>query len=56
MPKGKRKTAGPMSSAGLVRYYESEDKNAIHVNPRSILIACILSAAIILALNFIVSR
>ncbi|MGA2884231.1 MAG: preprotein translocase subunit Sec61beta [Halobacteriota archaeon] len=56
MPKGKRKSAGPMSSAGLVRYYESEDKNAIHVNPRSILIACVLSAAIILALNFMVSR
>ncbi|HYC19478.1 MAG: preprotein translocase subunit Sec61beta [Halobacteriota archaeon] len=56
MAKGKRQTAGPMSSAGLVRYYESEDKNAIHINPRSILVACVLSAAIILALNFMVAR
>jgi preprotein translocase subunit Sec61beta len=52
MAKGQRQTAGPMSSAGLVRYYESEDKNAIHVNPRSIIVVCVLSAVIILALNF----
>ena len=41
-----------MSSAGLVRYYESEDKNAIHIPPRSVIVACILSAAILLALNY----
>jgi preprotein translocase subunit Sec61beta len=53
MAKGKREAGGPMSSAGLVRYYESEDKNAIHIPPRSIIVACILSAVIIIALNFI---
>jgi preprotein translocase subunit Sec61beta len=41
-----------MSSAGLVRYYESEDKNAIHIPPRSVIVACIVSAVIILALDF----
>jgi preprotein translocase subunit Sec61beta len=40
-----------MSSAGLVRYYESEDKNAIHIPPRSIIVACIISAVVLLALN-----
>lgn len=42
-----------MSSAGLVRYFESEDKNAIHIPPRSIIIACVLSAVIILTLNYV---
>jgi len=56
MAKGKRQGAGPMSSAGLVRYYESEDKSAVHINPRSIILACILSAAIVLALNFMFAR
>jgi preprotein translocase subunit Sec61beta len=53
MAKGQRQAGGPMSSAGLVRYYESEDKNAIHIPPRSVIAACIVSAAILLALNFI---
>ncbi|MGZ4903945.1 MAG: preprotein translocase subunit Sec61beta [Halobacteriota archaeon] len=56
MAKGKREAAGPMSSAGLVRYYESEEKSAIHIPPRSIIIACIVSAAIVLALNFMFAR
>ena len=45
-----------MSSAGLVRYYESEDKNAIHIPPRSIIVACVLSAVIILTLDFMFAR
>ncbi|HEX7514730.1 MAG TPA: preprotein translocase subunit Sec61beta [archaeon] len=53
MAKGQRQSGGPMSSAGLVRYYESEDKNAIHIPPRSIIVACILSAVILIALNHI---
>jgi len=56
MAKGKRQAAGPMSSAGLVRYYESEEKSALHIPPRSIILACIISAAIVLALNFMFTR
>ncbi|MGZ4938999.1 MAG: preprotein translocase subunit Sec61beta [Halobacteriota archaeon] len=56
MAKGKRQAAGPMSSAGLVRYYESEEKTAIHIPPRSIILACIISAAVVLALNFLFTR
>ena len=29
-------TGGLMSSAGLVRYFDSEDSNAIQINPKSI--------------------
>jgi preprotein translocase subunit Sec61beta len=56
MAKGQRQASGPMSSAGLVRYYESEDKNAIHIPPRSVIIACVFSAVIILALNFVFAK
>ena len=26
-----------MSSAGLVRYFDAEDRNAIHLDPRSVI-------------------
>ena len=52
MAKGKRQASAPMSSAGLIRYYETEDKEAIHISPKSVMIACVISAVIVLALNF----
>ncbi len=29
-------SGGLMSSAGLVRYFDAEDSNAIHIDPRTI--------------------
>jgi preprotein translocase subunit Sec61beta len=29
-------SGGLMSSAGLVRYFDAEDRNAIHLDPRSV--------------------
>jgi len=30
-------SGGLMSSAGLVRYFDAEDRNAIHIDPRSVI-------------------
>lgn len=42
-----------ISSAGLVNYYESEDKRAIHISPITVIIVTVAIAAIILALDLI---
>jgi preprotein translocase subunit Sec61beta len=42
---------GLMSSAGLVRYFDSEDENAININPKSVVAAGILFGVIILFLS-----
>ncbi len=47
MPKGKKKTQGFQSGAGLIRYFESEDEKALKVNPWHVVIMCIAAAVII---------
>jgi preprotein translocase subunit Sec61beta len=42
-----------ISSAGLVNYYESEDKRAIHISPVAVLIVTIAISAFILVLNLV---
>jgi preprotein translocase subunit Sec61beta len=42
---------GLMSSAGLVRYFDAEDRNAIHIDPRTIVAFGILFGAVVLLLN-----
>ncbi|NYT06852.1 MAG: preprotein translocase subunit Sec61beta [Methanomicrobiales archaeon] len=49
-----KKSGGRLiSSAGLVNYYESEDKRAIHINPYMVLAVAIAVSVIILTLNFL---
>jgi len=31
-----------MSSAGLVRYFDSEDQNAIRIDPKTVMAFCLL--------------
>jgi len=40
-----------ISSAGLVNYYESEDRRAIHISPVTVMVAAATIGAVILALN-----
>ena len=40
-----------LSSAGLVNYYESEDRRAIHISPITVMIVAAVIGIIILALN-----
>lgn len=42
---------GLMSSAGLVRYFESEDQNAITIDPRTIMAFGALVGILIQVLN-----
>lgn len=36
MSKGSQNSGGLMSSAGLVRYFDSEDRNAPRINPKTV--------------------
>ncbi len=42
-----------ISSAGLVNYYESEDRRAIHINPVTVLVVSAVIGIAVYALNFI---
>ena len=42
---------GLMSSAGLVRYFEAEDKNTIRIDPRTIVAFGLLFGILMLVLN-----
>lgn len=42
-----------MSSAGLVRYFDAEDRNAITVDPKSVMVFCVLFGIFVQILNAI---
>ena len=42
-----------MSSAGLVNYYDSEDRRAVHVSPVVVMVASAAIGAFILIFNII---
>lgn len=44
-------SGGLMSSAGLVRYFDSEDSNAIRMDPKTVIVFGILSGVLVLVLN-----
>jgi preprotein translocase subunit Sec61beta len=50
MAKKKSDSSGLMSSAGLMRYFESED-TAIKIQPKMIIGFCLASGAVIMVLN-----
>lgn len=45
--------AGLMSSAGLVRYFEAEDRNAIRLDPRTIVALGVLFGVSVRLLNVV---
>jgi preprotein translocase subunit Sec61beta len=46
----KKKQGGPVSSAGLMRYFDTEESH-IKISPRMVVIASIIVAAIVMGLN-----
>jgi preprotein translocase subunit Sec61beta len=46
-------SGGLMSSAGLVRYFDAEDKNAIRVDPRTIVAFGVLFGLLVMVLNVV---
>ncbi|HQC13392.1 MAG TPA: preprotein translocase subunit Sec61beta [Methanoregulaceae archaeon] len=49
----KKKGGRLISSAGLVNYYESEDKRSIHISPVSVVVAAAAIGVFILIMNYI---
>jgi Preprotein translocase subunit Sec61beta len=43
--------SGLMSSAGLVRYFDSEDKSGIQIDPKSLVAFSVLLGVLVLLLN-----
>ena len=43
-----------MSSAGLVRYFDAEDRNAIRVDPKTVVAFGVLFGVLILLLRFMI--
>lgn len=54
MSKSDDNSAGLMSSAGLVRYFDAEDRNAVTVNPKTIIAFGVLLGVFVRVLNIIV--
>jgi preprotein translocase subunit Sec61beta len=46
-------SGGLMSSAGLVRYFDSEDRNSPTIDPRTVVAFGLLFGAFILVLNVV---
>jgi preprotein translocase subunit Sec61beta len=44
---------GLMSSAGLVRYFDAEDRNAIKIDPKTIVAFGALFGVLVLVLNIV---
>ena len=44
-------SGGLMSSAGLVRYFDSEDRNAIRINPKTVIAFCLLFGLLVQILS-----
>jgi len=47
-------TGGLMSSAGLVRYFDAEDRNSLAIDPRTIIASGILFGVAVQVLNILV--
>jgi len=44
---------GLMSSAGLVRYFDAEDSNAVRIDPRTVIASGVLFGVLIMVLNIL---
>jgi preprotein translocase subunit Sec61beta len=47
-------TGGLMSSAGLVRYFDAEDRNAVQIDPKTIIAFGIFFGAVVEIFSFVV--
>ena len=46
-------TGGLMSSAGLIRYFDSEDSNAIRLNPKTVIASGVLLGVLVQLLTWV---
>ncbi len=50
----KQKGGRLISSAGLVNYYESDDRRAVHINPVAVIVVAAVIGGIIFSMNLLV--
>lgn len=50
---GSQGGGGLMSSAGLVRYFDAEDRNAIRIDPRTVVAFGVLFGVLVQILNVV---
>ena len=48
-------SGGLMSSAGLVRYFDAQDRNAITMDPKTVLACCVLFGVFVQILSLTVA-
>lgn len=48
-------SGGLMSSAGLVRYFDSEDRNAIRIGPKTVMAFCVLFGVLVQVLTLTIA-
>jgi preprotein translocase subunit Sec61beta len=53
MPKDSKKNTGFQSAAGLIRYFDSEDEKAMKINPVFVLIAAVITVAVVTILSVV---
>ena len=46
-------SGGLMSSAGLVRYFDAEDRNAVRINPKTVVTFGVFFGVLIIVLNYL---
>jgi preprotein translocase subunit Sec61beta len=46
-------SGGLMSSAGLVRYFDAEDRNAIRISPKTVVAFGVLFGFLVMVLNVV---
>ncbi len=46
-------SGGLMSSAGLVRYFDAEDRNAVRINPKTVVAFGVFFGVLIIVLNYL---
>jgi preprotein translocase subunit Sec61beta len=51
MSASSKNDSGLMSSAGLVRYFDSEDKNSIKINPKTVFAVSTLMGVVVMLLQ-----
>jgi preprotein translocase subunit Sec61beta len=49
----REKTEGFRSAAGLIRYFDAEEKTAFRIDPRLVIALCIATAVIIVAVKYL---
>jgi preprotein translocase subunit Sec61beta len=50
---GRQNSGGLMSSAGLVRYFDAEDRNAVRLDPKTIVAFGVLFGVLVQILNLL---